>query len=98
MSPPVPDPLNLLHLAKTDPSVAKSVLSANLSVQALTAPLTLQPASLWLLVLEGQVIIDLPHGDFRLLKVGDSLRLGAAKAMLTPLEEAVFLFMELPLE
>lgn len=90
-----PTPLNLLHLAKAEPGVSKSVLSSDLSVQALTAPLTLEPAALWLLVLEGEIIADLPHGDFRLLKVGDSLRLEATEAVLTPLEEAVFLFTEL---
>lgn len=92
VSSATPLPLNLLHLAKAEPGVAKSVLSGDLSVQALTAPLTLKPAALWLLVLEGEIIADLPHGDFRVLKVGDSLRLEAPEAVLTPLEEAVFLF------
>lgn len=95
MSRPTSVPLNLLHLAKADPGVAKSVLSGNLSVQALAAPLTLKPAALWLLVLEGEIIADLPHGDFRVLKGGDSLRLEAPEAVLTPLEGSVFLFHEL---
>ena len=87
-------PLNLLHLAKADPGVPKSVLSGDLWVQALTKPLTLRPAALWLVVLEGELIADLPHGDFRLLKVGDSLRLETEQSVLTPLRPSVFLFAE----
>lgn len=91
--------LNLLHLAKAEPGTAKSTLARGLSpdlrVQALTSPLTLTPAALWLLLLEGELIVDLPHGDFRVLKVGDSLELTAEQAVLTPLQQAVFLFAEL---
>ena len=84
-------PLNLLNLAKAEPGRAKSALTEGLSVQALTEPLTLNPAGLWLLVLEGELIIDLPHGDFRVLKVGDSVQL-KGQATLTPLQQSVFLF------
>ena len=87
-------PLNLLHLAKAEPGRPKSALSRDLSVQALTEPASFAPAELWLLVLEGKLIIDLPHGDFRVLEVGDSLRLSAERAVLTPLQAAVFLFTE----
>jgi hypothetical protein len=87
-------PLNLLHLAKTEPGVPKDALIKDFTVQALTAPQTLSGASLWLLVLEGELIIDLPHGDFRVLKVGDSLELRAEEATLTPLEGAVVLINE----
>ena len=46
----------------------------------------------WLLALSGELIIDLPHGDFRVLKPGDSVRLSAGLAVtLTPLEETVLL-------
>ncbi len=88
------EPLNLLNLAKTEPGHAKSALERDLSVQALTEPLTLSPAKMWLVVLEGTLIIDLPHGDFYTLKVGDSVRLDAVRATLTPLQDAVFLFAE----
>ena len=92
-----PAPLNLLNLAKAEPGRAKSALMDGLSVQALTEPLTLTPVKVWLLVLEGELIIDLPHGDFRVLKVGDSVRLGdvqgSKKVTLIPLREAVFLFL-----
>ena len=62
-------------------------------VQMLTDP---QPLILerevWILVLSGNLIIDLPHGDFRTLKQGDSLHLEAPlEVTLTPLEETVFL-------
>ena len=87
-------PLNLLHLAKAEPGVAKGALAHDLSVQALAEPTTFAPAELWLLVLEGELIIDLPHGDFRVLKVGDSVQVAAEQAVLTPLPGAVFLFAE----
>lgn len=61
-------------------------------MQALTEPLTLNPVKLWLVVLEGELIIDLPHGDFRVLKVSDSVQLGGEQVTLTPLQGAVFLF------
>lgn len=85
------EPLNLLNLAKTEPGVPKSALASDLSVQALTEPLTLSPVEMWLVVLEGLLIVDLPHGDFYTLGVGDSVRLGAERATLTPLDGAVFL-------
>ena len=85
------EPLNLLNLAKTEPGRAKSALAEGLSVQALTQPLTLNPTKLWLVVLEGELIVDLPHGDFRVLRVGDSVRL-ADQVTLTPLLPSVFLF------
>ena len=85
------EPLNLLNLAKAEPGRAKSALTDGLSVQALTEPLTLVPVKLWLVVLEGELIVDLPHGDFRVLKVGDSLQLGG-RVTLTPLQPSVFLF------
>ncbi len=92
--PPTGELLNLLHLAKADPGTPKEVPQTPLQVQALTEPVVLAPASLWLLLLEGELIIDLPHGDFRLLKAGDSLTLGAERATLTPLELAVVLLHE----
>ncbi len=95
MSPPTSELLNLLHLAKTDPGVPRAVPQTALQVQALVAPVVLESASVWLLLLEGELIVDLPHGDFRVLKRGDSVSLGAARATLTPLEAAVVLRQEL---
>lgn len=88
------EPLNLLNLAKTELGTPKSALAHDLSVQALTEPLTLSSVKVWVLVLEGSLIVDLPHGDFYNLKVGDSVRLEAEQVTLTPLENAVFLFAE----
>jgi hypothetical protein len=87
------EPLNLIHLAKADLGALKAVPQTELHVQALHTPTPLEPgAGRWLLVLEGGLIVDLPHGDFRVLKVGDSIRLGGAEqATLTPLETAVVL-------
>lgn len=53
-----------------------------LEVQALTERLELVTDSAYLLVLlEGQLIVDLPAGDFRVLTPGDSLQLGAELAV-----------------
>lgn len=84
-------PLNLLHLAKGDPERPKAVPGTDLQVQALTAPTPLEGLPVWLLLLEGELIVDLPHGDFRLLGVGDSVALRGEQATLTPLEAAVVL-------
>ena len=49
-------------------------------------------SDLWLLVLEGELIIDLPFGDFRILKVGESLQLPQdLKVSWQPLDEVVLL-------
>lgn len=86
------EPLNLLHLAKADLGVRKAVPQTDLHVWALAAPTPLELGVRWLALLEGELIVDLPHGDFRVLKVGDCLRLeGVPQATLTPLEVAVVL-------
>ncbi len=87
------EPLNLISLAKSGAGEVQEVPQTDFRVQVLTEP---QPLVLeddvWLLVLGGDLIIDLPHGDFRTLKKGDSLRLRAPLEMtLTPLEETVIL-------
>lgn len=87
-------PLNLLDLAKAHPGDAKSTLQRDLWVRALREPLTIAPADFWLLLLEGELIVDLPHGDFHILKVGDSVRLNAQRAVLRPLRDAVVLSTE----
>jgi hypothetical protein len=48
--------------------------------------------SRWLLALDGAVIVDLPHGDFRVLQRGDALELPAGSAVaLQPVKEAATL-------
>ena len=71
----IPQVLNLIHLAKGS-ATASQVPGTNLEVLMIRKPqeLVLQN-SLWLVVLEGELIIDLPFGDFRVLKNGDSLHL-----------------------
>ena len=86
-------PLNLISLAKSGAGEVHAIPQTAFSVQALSEP---QPLVLednvWLLVLEGELIIDLPHGDFRTLQKGDGLLLEAPlEATLTPLVETVIL-------
>jgi hypothetical protein len=48
--------------------------------------------SRWLLALDAAVIVDLPHGDFRVLQRGDALELPAGMAVaLQPVKEAATL-------
>lgn len=47
----------------------------------------------WLLLLSGELIIDLPHGDFRILEAGDSLRLPRGVVIsCQPVQPAVLLW------
>jgi hypothetical protein len=83
--------LNLLSLARSAPGQAVAVPGTGLEVLALEGPQarTLEQP-LWLATLEGELIVDLPHGDFRILKAGDSLRLEPPLSItLNPLESAV---------
>lgn len=85
------EPLNLLQLAKG--SGLAQVPGAPLAVMFLDASLAETPErELWLMVISGELIIDLPYGDFRLLAVGDCLRLGAGiPVSYKPLEDTVVL-------
>jgi hypothetical protein len=70
----IPQPLNVLSLARSSDK-ASSIPNTTLEVLSLSKKQTLTLAqNTWLLVLEGEVIIDLPYGDFRVLNVGDSLQ------------------------
>lgn len=86
-------PLNLIGLARSSAGEVQAVPHTDFKVQALSEPKAfVLESDRWLLVLEGHLIIDLPHGDFRTLKKGDGLRLEAPlEATLTPLEETVLL-------
>jgi len=74
----VGQPLNLLGLAKAGAGQVAPVPGTGLEVLLLDEgrPATIATAS-WLAVLEGELIVDLPHGDFRILQQGDSLHLPA---------------------
>ncbi|HEX7021614.1 MAG TPA: hypothetical protein VF171_02075 [Trueperaceae bacterium] len=90
---PVPEALNLLSLARTEPGVPKLVPGTRLEVRALHENLSLRlEVPLWLCVLAGELLVDLPHGDFRRLERGDSLHLEAGVDLgFVPLEETVIL-------
>lgn len=91
--PVTTEPLNLLNLARAALGDLRPVLGTPFMVQALRERReeTLERA-LWLLALEGELILDLPHGDFRHLRRGDAVALEAGLTLtLTPLGEAVVL-------
>jgi hypothetical protein len=86
----IPQPLNVLSLARSSDKPS-SIPNTSLELLALrkVQHVTLEQ-NLWLLVLEGELIIDLPFGDFRVLKVGDSLQLAKGLTVkMEPLEETV---------
>lgn len=67
--------LNLITLAKGNPS-GSAVPGTGLETLLIEAKEDFQlEQPLWLLVLDGELIIDLPFGDFRILKAGDCIHL-----------------------
>lgn len=96
----VGQPLHLPSLARTADGDAERVPGTPLAVQALTRRLeTTVERALWLLVLEGELIVDLPYGDFRVLKTGDALQLDAGLAVaFEPVEDVVVCRLEAPTE
>ncbi len=84
--------LNLKNLAKA--SGGEAVIGGTgMQVEQITVKRRLEPSTnLWLLVLEGELIIDLPHGDFRILRKNDSLKLAKdTQATLNPVDTVIFL-------
>ena len=82
----------LSALARSNPEGVE-LPGTNLSVSVVSEKLefTLE-SNLWVLVLEGELIIDLPFGDFRILKVGESLQLPKdLQVSWQPLDEVVLL-------
>jgi hypothetical protein len=88
----IPQPLNVLSLARSSDKPS-SIPNTGLEVLSLVKKQTVTlEKTTWLLVLEGELIIDLPFGDFRVLKVGDSLQLAKGlHVKMEPLEETVIL-------
>ena len=84
--------VNLIALARSNPEgISLPGTTLAVSVVAEKAGMTLEN-DLWVLVLEGELIIDLPYGDFRILKTGESLHLNAGvKISWQPLDEVVML-------
>jgi hypothetical protein len=93
----VAQPLNILSLARSSDKPS-SIPNTTLEVLSLVKKqsVTLEKNT-WLLVLEGELILDLPFGDFRVLKVGDSLQLAKGlQVKMEPLEETVILRQTIP--
>jgi len=91
----VGEPLNLLGLARAAGEGAALVPGTELSVRRVAERREeALPSASWLLVLEGRLIVDLPHGDFRILERGDALHLPAGLTLtLQPVEgEALLLW------
>lgn len=87
----VGEPLDLVALARG--SGRARVPGSDLEVAALdaTTPERLERPT-WLLLLAGELIVDLPFGDFRKLAVGESLELPAGlRVSFEPLEPSVVL-------
>jgi len=66
--------LNLAALARSAGGEPCEVPGWPLEAQSLVVPTAVAgDRARWLVVLEGEVIVDLPSGDFRVLKAGDGL-------------------------
>lgn len=87
----VADVLNLLDLAKGE--AAKPLPALGVVLEQLSTPSPRQAAAgHYFLVLEGELIIDLPHGDFRILRANDLLVFEETiDITLTPVDDVTFL-------
>jgi hypothetical protein len=66
--------LNLAALARSAGGAPVEVPGWPVEVQSLSAPSAVSgERARWLAVLSGEVLVDLPSGDFRVLKAGDGL-------------------------
>ncbi|MEZ4605799.1 MAG: hypothetical protein R2880_03680 [Deinococcales bacterium] len=85
----IPEVLNLRSLAQNNPQ-HNPIVGTPFGIERLKAKRQLKlDKALWLLVLEGELIIDLPHGDFRILKRFDSLLIPAQQqVLLYPVEDS----------
>jgi hypothetical protein len=87
-----PSVVNLRHLAQSGEGRAVSLPGTELWLVALAARQALPLAgSCWLVLLAGELIIDLPEGDFRILKHHDSIVLAPGHYGLVPLKPCVVL-------
>lgn len=86
-------PLNLIQLARSGGGLPLAVPGRPLEVHAVPAGYAeTPPGPLWLLLLSGELIVDLPFGDFRMLRPGDSLTVPAGTPLsYQPVEESVVL-------
>ena len=88
----IPQVVGLAALAKSNPEGA-ALPGTSLSVRMVKDKQAFKlEQDTWLLVLEGELIVDLPFGDFRILKQGESLHLpGSLDISWQPLDEVVLL-------
>jgi len=88
----VAEVLNLKSLAEATTG-AFAVSGTEIQVEQIDTKRRLEPTSnLLLVVLEGELIVDLPHGDFRILRQNDSLQLSETiEATLNPVDTVIFL-------
>lgn len=85
------DVLNLLDLARGEVAKPLPALGAVLEHCATPSPRHAAQGH-WYLVLKGELIIDLPHGDFRILRANDLLTFDdTINITLTPVDVVTFL-------
>ncbi len=84
--------VNLRHLARSGEGRPVSLPGTGLWLSTLAARQALTLAqSYWLALLAGELIIDLPQGDFRVLMPHDLIALQPGQYGLVPLETCVVL-------
>jgi len=83
----VAEVLNLKSLAEATKGSAL-ISGTGMQVERISGKRRLEPTSnLLIVVLEGELIIDLPYGDFRILRKNDSLQLSEnIEATLNPVD------------
>ncbi|HHO56916.1 MAG TPA: hypothetical protein ENK21_11040 [Trueperaceae bacterium] len=83
--------INLLSLARS--LKTSNIANTDLTVTRLEpSQFTKLEQAIWLLVLEGELIIDFETGDFQILKQGDSIELSTEIAVsYQPLKETIVL-------
>jgi hypothetical protein len=88
----VPDALHLLRLAQSSPEQALELPGGGLSVLHLTKAQSGGDLACWYICLEGALILDLAHGDFVQLKLGESYQMAAGQLRkLTPVRATTVL-------
>jgi len=84
--------LHLLRLAQSSPEQALELPGGKLSVLHLSRGQDGGSGACWYVCLEGTLILDLPHGDFVQLKVGEGYQAPAGQPRrLTPVRGATVL-------
>jgi hypothetical protein len=88
----MPDALHLPRLAQSSPERPLELPGGGLSVLHLSRPQDGGLLACWYVCLEGTLILDLAHGDFLQLRVGESYRAAAGETRtLTPVRAATVL-------